>query len=411
MTNFKVKISPIKEMEIRCSRIQGAISLAQGVPDFDTPLCIKNKAIQAITEGKATCYSLSPGLVELREAIEYNLSKKGIFYDFENEIIVTAGSIEAITASLLALCSEGDEVLISDPAYTSYQEAILLAREKPVFFPLKADDNWRFDFDELKKRITNRTRALILCNPNNPTGVIFSRTDLMKLVELAEYHDFYILSDEVYRDFVYDGKELFSLGQLSAFRKRLVFIFSFSKAYAMTGWRVGYLATDESLAKKIIASHDAMVTCAPVASQWGALAALEMAQNDINYFRDSYEKRRDTICSLFETLKDWFSFVRPDSAYYFFPKITKNFEKTFVEKRMKIIKSQPYYAELRADQQQSISWLLALDLLDTQKLALVPGIAFGSQGEKHLRLCFGRRESDIEQGVIRIKRYIENFLG
>jgi len=392
-------------MEIRSAEISGVVSLAQGVPSFDTPECIKRRAIEAISEGRSARYSLSPGILELREAIEYSLARENIFYDFEKEIIVTAGSIEAITATLLALIKKGDEVLIPDPTYTSYQSAIKTAGGIPVFFPLDEQKDWAFDLQELEKKINSKTRAILFCNPNNPTGTVYSREQLAYLIELAERHNLYVLSDEVYRNFVYDDLDFFSLAQFSAFRKRIIHIFSFSKAYAMTGWRVAYLATDRSLAEKILPIHDALVTCAPVVSQWGALAALEMAGEDLLFFKREFLRRRELICNEMENLKNWFSFVRPSSAYFIFPR----FKEGLLEKLKKLKLPEKIELSLRPDQKKSLSWRLALDLLNQAKVALVPGSAFGKVGENHLRLCFGRSDEDIKKTFTRMRKYFNSY--
>lgn len=401
-----VILSPIKEMEIRSAEISGIVSLAQGVPSFDTPECIKKKAIEAIIEGRSARYSLSPGLLELREAIEYSLSKENIFYDFEEEIIVTAGSIEAITATLLALIKKGEQVLIPDPTYTSYQEAIKTAGGEPAFFPLDEKNGWALNLKKIEEKINSKTKAILFCNPNNPTGTVYSQEQLLRLVEIAEKHDLYILSDEVYRDFVFDDLDFFSLSQFSAFRRRIIHIFSFSKAYAMTGWRVAYLASDQALVKKILPIHDALVTCAPVVSQWGALAALEMARDDVLFFKQEFIKRRDLICQKMDEMQEWFSYVRPSSAYFIFP----CFKKELREKIEKIKLPEKIQNNLREDQIKSPSWRLSLDLLLRARVALVPGSAFGRIGENHLRLCFGRSEEDIKKALGRMKEYFrKNF--
>lgn len=391
-------------MEIRGSQIPDVVSLAQGIPSFDTPLCIKNKAIEAIQEGRVARYSLSPGILELREAIEYNLSKRNIFYDFETEIIVTAGSIEAITASFLALLEPGDEVLIPDPTYTSYQSSIKTARGVPVFVPLDEEKGWAFDVEEFKKRITSKTKAILYCNPNNPTGTVYSRKQLMELAELAQLHNLYILADEVYKDFIYSNEDFFSLAQFSALRKRFIYIFSFSKSYAMTGWRVAYLATDKALAARILGVHDALVTCAPVISQWGAVAALEMADEEVKEYKKAFNARRNLICEELDKLTEWFEYQNPSSAYFVLPKMTdklitvfKKYEKEKGEKR----------DDLSEIQEKSISWRFAIELLENAKVALVPGIAFGKEGEEHLRFCFGRSVKSIEKAMQRISKFIK----
>lgn len=403
-----ILLSPIKEMEIRSAKVPGVVSVAQGVPSFDTPDCIKRKAIEAISEGKVARYSLSPGMLELREAIEYDLSKKNIFYDFEKEIIVTAGSIEAITATFLTILNPGDEVLIPDPTYTSYQASIRTARGVPVFVPLDERRGWAFNIEEFKKRITPKTKAILYCNPNNPTGTVYSQSELLQLAELAEIHDLYILSDEVYRDFIYTDDVYTSIAQFSTFRKRFIYIFSFSKTYAMTGWRVAYLATDAVLAEKILGVHDAMVTCAPVVSQWGAIAALEMAGEDVEYFKEEFIKRKKIVCEHLDKLSEWFSYNQPNSAYFVFPKFTdKLIEKLKSAKENKPGATKEY--EIQVHQNGSNSWLLALELLYRAKVTVVPGVAFGPSGENHIRMCFGRQADDINAALERIADYVKNF--
>jgi len=398
-------LSPIKEMEIRTSRVSGAVSLAQGVADFDTPECIKRQAIKRINSGDVSKYSLSPGIMELREAIEVDLAKRGIHYDFENEIIITAGAIEAITSSLLAIVQKGDEVLIPDPTYTSYQEAIKNSGAIPRAIALREEDNWSFDEKALEKSITKKTKAVLFCNPNNPTGTIYSKENLMKILEIADRNDLYVLADEVYRDFIYDNQDFYSIGHFSKFRNRIVYIFSFSKSYSMTGWRIGFLATEKSLAQKILARHDVLVTCAPVVSQWGALAAIEMADDDKKYFKETFNERRDLICSHLDGMKDWFSYKKPSSSYFVFPKFSK--------KLVEALENDPSLNDydLKDYQKKSLSWKLALDLLYKAKVAVVPGQAFGENGENHIRLCFGRSNDDILRVMVRIKDYLSRKYG
>jgi aminotransferase len=367
------------------------------VPSFDTPEPIKRRAIEAIEQGKVAKYSLSPGILEFRETIAHCLEKENKFFDFETEIIATAGSIEAITATLLAILEPGDEVLIPDPTYTSYQSAIKVARGTPIFVPLDEERGWAFDIDKFENLITPRTRAFLFCNPNNPTGTIFSRNQLHALAQLAIKHNLYILSDEVYKDFVYetfghpmskrtsDVQKLYSLAELRGIRDRLIYIFSFSKAYAMTGWRIAYLATHQELAKKILAVHDALVTCAPVVSQYAALAALEMADSELAKYHQIYKERRDLICRRLDKLENIFEYQKPDSAYFVFPKIKK-------EVLQKISPS-------------GGSWQFAIELLEKAKVATVPGAAFGPSGENHIRMCFGRSEEDINLAFDRMEKF------
>ncbi|MFA6193585.1 MAG: pyridoxal phosphate-dependent aminotransferase [Parcubacteria group bacterium] len=386
--NNKINLSPIKDMELRASRIPGVVSLAQGVPSFDTPDAIKNAAIEAIQKGKVAKYSLAPGLLELREVITQKIEQENKFYDFEEEVIVTAGSIEAITATMLAILSPGDEVLVPDPTYTSYQPAIKVAGGRPVFVPLDEENHWAFDIAELEKRITPKTKALLFCNPNNPTGTIFTRNQLHAVAQLAIKHDFYILSDEVYKDFIFDaGEKFYSLAEMRGIRDRLIYIFSFSKAYAMTGWRVAYLATHHDLAKKILGVHDVLVTCAPVVSQYAALAALEMADSELAKYHAIYKQRRDLICKRLDKLKNIFEYQRPDSAYFVFPRIKEDI--------------------LQKIAPGGGSKEFAIELLEKAKVATVPGAAFGPVGENHIRMCFGRSEEDINLAFDRLDDFFK----
>ncbi|MFO7807428.1 MAG: pyridoxal phosphate-dependent aminotransferase [Candidatus Moraniibacteriota bacterium] len=401
----ELKLSPIKEMEMRSSKIPGVVSLAQGIPNFKAPQCVYRKVTETIQEGKADKYSLSPGTLELREAIEVDLAKKGINYDFESEIIVTAGAIEAITATLLTFVDRGEEVLIPDPTYTSYQEAIKNAGGVPIFFPLDEKSGWSLDIKNIEKKINSKTRAILFCNPNNPTGTVYTNDQLLKILELAQRHNLYILSDEVYRDFIFDDTEFYSLARFSEFRKKIIYIFSFSKSYAMTGWRVGFLAADQEITKKILATHDVLITCAPVVSQWGALAALEMASEDVENFKKEFYQRRELICGYLDKLKNWFDYQKPEAAYFVFPKLSDN----LIEKLEKTKAGNQY--EMKDYQKTSNSWRFALELLYEAKVALVPGASFGENGENHLRACFGRSEEDIEKSFARIERYLKKKYG
>lgn len=389
-------------MELRASRIPGVVSLAQGVPSFDTPDSIKRAAIEAIEKGKVAKYSLAPGLLELREVITQKLELENKYYDFEEEVIVTAGSIEAITATMLAILSPGDEVLIPDPTYTSYQPAIKVAGGVPVFVPLDEENHWAFDIAELEKRITPKTKALLFCNPNNPTGMIFTRNQLHAVAQLAIKHDFYILSDEVYKDFIFDADEKFySLAEMRGIRDRLIYIFSFSKAYAMTGWRIAYLATHHDLAKKILGVHDALVTCAPVVSQYAALAALEMADKELEKYHAIYKSRRDLICRRLDKLKNIFEYQRPDSAYFVFPRIKEDI--------LQKIAPGPPASKGEAFRAGGGSKEFAIELLEKAKVATVPGAAFGPVGENHIRMCFGRSEEDINLAFDRMDEFFSKF--
>lgn len=377
-----LRLSVIKQIELKASAYPDVISLAQGIPNFDTPECIKRRVVRALDRGVVAKYSLSPGLPELRELIEISLARQNMSYDWKKEILVTAGSIEAITAAILALTSPGDEVIIPEPTYTSYREVIILAGCTPIFVPLDESQGWAFDLNQYEKAITPRTKAIFYCNPNNPTGTIYTKEQLMALADLALKHNLFLISDEVYKDFIFCDKaadnSLFSLAEIPKLREKVVRIFSFSKAYAMTGWRVGYVHSDESIINEIIKVHDSLVTCAPVVSQYAAMGALEMGDKDVNFFVQDFQKRRDLICRRLDNLKGMFSYIRPNSAYYVFPKI------------------------IPPSSEADYSWKFCLELLDRIQVAFVPGSAFGPNGEGHIRMSFGRSADDINKAFDRL---------
>jgi len=402
-----IRLSVIKQMELAASKYPDVVSLAQGIPSFDTPDFIKGRAANALARGVVAKYSLSPGLPELRELIEINLAREGMFYDWQKEIVITAGSIEGITATILAITEPGEEIIMPSPTYTSYREVIRLAGCEPVFVPLNENKGWAFELSQFEKAITLKTRAIFYCNPNNPTGTVYSREQLLGLSELAKKHDLFLISDEVYKDFVFSnsrelentgnkiqGQKIFSLAQIPELRERVIRIFSFSKSHAVTGWRIGYLHSDEKIVKEILKVHDSLVTCAPVISQYAALGALEMKDEELDWYIKEYAKRRQLICERLDRLKHVFNYVRPSGAYFVFPKINPEvIAKYFPENINKT------WSEDRSD----LSWQFALSLLDKIQVALVPGIAFGPGGEGHIRISFGRSEVDINKAFERME--------
>lgn len=386
-----LRLSVIKQMEVMATQFPDTISLAQGVPGFDTPECIKRRVEKALREKVVAKYSLSAGIAELRELIEIKLAEDNMFYDWESEIIVTAGSIEGITATILVITNPGDEIIVPDPTYTSYREVILLSGCHPIFVSLNEKKGWAFELEKFEKAITSRTKAIFYCNPNNPTGTIYSREQLLSLADLAKKHNLFLLSDEVYKDFIFPPRveRIFSLAEIPELRKRVIRFFSFSKSYAMTGWRVGYLHSDESVAREIIKVHDSLVTCAPVISQYAAMGALEMAQKEVIGFNKEYAQKRDFICQKLDEMKNFFDYIKPQSAYYIFPRIIKK-------------KINMGFAEER-----SFSWRFSKWLLEKTHVAVVPGIAFGENGEDHIRINFGRNQKDLEEALERIKNALK----
>ena len=371
-------LSPIKDVELRASRIPGVVSLAQGIPSFDTPEPIKRFVAERMAEGACARYSVSPGLPQLREAIAEALRTDGMRYDPDREILVTVGSIEAIAATLLASIDEGDEVLVVSPTYASYLPAIRLAGGVPRFVPLDEDANFDLAPDAIAEAAGRRTRALLLCNPNNPTGTIFSRAQTLRMLEVAEEHDLLVITDEVYKDFVYGAQPIFSAAAEASARDRVVRVCSFSKAYGMTGWRVGFLHGAAERVTDILTVHDALVTCAPVVSQYAALAALEQGAPFIAEFRAEFHRRRDHVIERLDALPHVFDYQKPNASYFVFPRVKDTVRWARDSRR------------------------LAAELLEQARVALVPGIAFGPSGESHLRLCYARPAADIDLAFDRL---------
>ncbi|MCP4693193.1 MAG: aminotransferase class I/II-fold pyridoxal phosphate-dependent enzyme [Desulfobacterales bacterium] len=376
------ELSPIKAMELAASRVPGTVSLAQGIPSFRTPRRIKAFAHEKIDEGLCDKYSLTNGLTELREEIALSLQSENISYDPESEILVTAGSIEGITATILALTEPGDEVMLPSPSYASYLSAIYLAKCTPRYVELDEENNFDFHVENIERNITKKTRLILYCSPSNPTGTLFSEEKTREMVRICQKHHCKILIDEVYKDFYYTDDEHFSPVLIPDARDIVLRACSFSKAYAMTGWRVGYIHGAEKNIFKILKYHDAMVTCAPVVSQYAAIAALRFGQDYLEEFIGEFRKRRNYCISRLDELSRVLDYQIPKAAYFVFPRIKDTIP-------------------LANDSRK-----LAMDLLETSKVAVVPGVAFGPSGESHIRINFGREMADLEEGFNRLADYL-----
>lgn len=368
-------------MELAAAKIPGAISLAQGIPSFSTPQVVRDFVCERIQEGRVDKYSLTLGMQELREEIAHSLRADGLEVDPDAEIIITVGSIEGISATLLALISPGDEVLIPSPSYASYRGVIQLARGIPKYFPLDEEHNFDFDVEQVEKAITAKTKAILYTNPNNPTGTLYSKEKTIQLAALALKHGITLIMDEVYKDFYYTTEEHFSACTIKDLRTSCVRICSFSKAFAMTGWRVGFLHADKSLVSTILKYHDALVTCAPVVSQYGALAALRYGAPYLKQFIAQFKQRRDYTLERLDKLTSVLDIQIPQATYFAFPRIKGS-------------------VPLALD-----SHALAYDILNKVGVALVPGVAFGPTGEQHLRINFGREQEDLTRAFDRLSDY------
>jgi aminotransferase len=324
-------------------------------------------------------YSLGPGMPVLRRAIsKYLLSERGVQADPDSEICITVGAMEGLSAAVLTLVDRGDEVILPSPNYASHIEQILLAEGVPVFAPLDPL-TWQLDPDAMRRAVTPKTKAIILCNPHNPTGANFSRESLEAVVRLAVEKDIFIIADETYDFLTYDGKPFCSLTSFPELRNRLIALFSFSKKYAMTGWRVGFVFAPADILDNIMKVHDAVAICAPTLSQYAALAALEGPQECVEEMRGILQARRDLVVGRLERMRDHFSVIRPLGAYYLM-------------------------ARFKAPGVDSMTY--ALKLLNEARVITIPGAAFGPHGEQHLRMSFGGTEEELVEAFDRIERWL-----
>ena len=360
------------------SEMDDAISLGVGEPDFDTPWHIREEGIYSLEQGR-TFYTSNAGLKELKEEIcKYLKKSQNIKYN-EHEVFITVGGSEAIDVALRAMLDPGDEVLIPQPSYVSYEPCTILAGGKPVIIELKEDNEFRLTKEELLNAITDKTKILVLPFPNNPTGAIMEKEDLMDIAEVVKEKDLYVLSDEIYSELTYSGKHV-SIASLPGMKERTVLINGFSKAYAMTGWRLGYAAAPEAVLEQMLKIHQFAIMCAPTTSQYAAVEALRNGAPDVKKMRDSYNQRRRFLLNEFEKIGiDCFT---PYGAFYTFPSIKK------------FGMSSDEFAER---------------LLKEQKVAVVPGTAFGACGEGYLRISYAYSIEDLKLALERIAAFINSL--
>ncbi|HEQ99549.1 MAG TPA: pyridoxal phosphate-dependent aminotransferase [candidate division Zixibacteria bacterium] len=357
--------------------VEDVAFLSWARPTAGTPKHIGEAAIKAIIDGSVGGYSENAGLVRLREAIVEKLKRDNQVEAEISQILVTVGAIEGLSAAVMAIIDPGDEVLLFTPTYSTHIRQVVIASGTPVLVPTIEEKGFALDFDAIKKAITPKTKAIFCCSPNNPTGTVFSKEDLQKLAEIALQHNLMIITDEAYEYFVYDGLEHFSLASIPEMKRHVISCYTFTKTYAMTGWRIGYLHADESLIPQITKAHIPFAICAPVVSQYAALAALEGPQDCISEFKAHYLAARDLMCQRLDQLDSIFSYHKPGGSYLMFPKI------------------------LLEEGRDSMTF--CKDLLERGKVSTTPGIAFGPTGESHLRLSFCVSDEEINKAFDRIE--------
>ena len=371
--------SATKVMADRAAGIHNCVSLGQGVPGFAPPPHVMEAVQQMLVDNPTISrYTLQTGMPQLRERLsEYLLAEKGVKADPVHEICVTVGGMEALLASILAVVDPGDEVLLPSPTYASYTEQVLLAGGVPVFVPLTKQ--WGLDLAGLRAAVTQKTKAILLCNPGNPTGNVYSADEIRALCELAVANNIVLIIDEAYDYIVYDDTTILNPLSVDAYRDHVIAIGSLSKKYCLTGWRVGWVAAARQWMEHITKVHDAATICAPTISQCAALAALNGDQQWVATCCRELAKKKEVCCSRLDRLAPHFSYVAPKGAFYIMGK----------------------YHFTTDNSQQT-----AHRLLDETGVITVPGGSFGQGGEGHLRLSFGGETAEINESFDRIERWL-----
>ena len=375
----KIKPSGIRKFFDLASTVDNVISLGVGEPDFQTPWSIRKTAIDTL-EKKRIIYSANSGLAALRTEISSYINKKmNVSYDPQNEVIVTVGGSEAIDISLRALINPGDEVLIVEPCFVCYAPIVELSGGIPVSINTRIEDNFKLTPELLKEKITKKTKLLILPFPNNPTGAIMTLEDLEKIAEIIRNTNIMILSDEIYSELTY-GRKHCSIVQIEGMQERTILINGFSKAFAMTGWRLGYLAAPSPIVNQVLKIHQYAIMCSPTISQYAAIEALQNCDREVKKMVAEYNIRRRLLVESFN--KMGLTCFNPEGAFYVFP----------------CIKSTGLTSEQFCEQ-----------LLENQKVAVVPGNAFGQSGEGFIRVSYAYSLKHLMEALKRIQAFLDNI--
>lgn len=379
----KIPRSGIRKMFELAQKCEDLVNVAVGDPDFDTPPHIIEAASKAMREGY-THYTASAGLIEFREAVAEKLKRKNrIDADPEREIMATAGAMGGLFLSMLALVDPGDEVLLPDPCFPNYTAQVIIAGGKPVYYPLKGENRFHVIVDDIRSRITPKTKAILINSPSNPTGAVFTEKELREIAETALEYDIYVISDEAYEDFIYDGAKHISIASFPEMKERTISIFTFSKSYAMTGWRIGYLVAPEEIINVMLEMQEHTVVHPSSISQIAAVAALHGPQDCVQNMLKEYAERREIITRELSSMPGVIC-QRPEGAFYAFPNIKGT---------------------------GMTSEKLAMYLLEEAKVVTVPGSAFGKgeQGEGYLRISYSISREKILEAMERMRRALKKL--
>ena len=374
-----IKPSGIRKFFDLVSEKKGVISLGVGEPDFDTPWHIRDEGIYAFEKGR-TFYTSNSGLKELRiEICNYLNRRYRLTYDPLSEVLVTVGGSEAIDLAFRALINDGEEIIIPEPCYVSYKPCAILANAKPVIIDLKAENDFRLTAEELKNAITNKTKILVLAFPNNPTGAVMTKKDLEEIAKVVIENDIYVVSDEIYAELTYSGKHT-SIAEIEGMRDRTIVINGFSKAYAMTGWRLGYACGPKEIIQQMTKIHQFAIMCAPTVSQYAAIEALKNGDSDIEMMKEAYNQRRRFLLNSFKEMN--IPCFEPFGAFYVFPCI-KKYGMTSEE--------------------------FAMKFLEEENVAVVPGTAFGDSGEGFLRISYAYSIDNLKVAMEKLKNFLSKL--
>ncbi|MBO4888664.1 MAG: aminotransferase class I/II-fold pyridoxal phosphate-dependent enzyme [Firmicutes bacterium] len=375
-----IKPSGIRRFFDIAAEMEDVISLGVGEPDFDTPWSIRETAIYTLEQGK-TVYTANAGLKELRQEISnYSIRKYQLVYDPLREILVTVGGSEAIDLCLRAVLCPGDEVLIPEPSYVSYIPCTILAGGKPVNIPLRGENDFKLKPEDIEKKITPKTKAIVFPFPNNPTGSIMTREDLLPLVDVIQKHDLLVISDEIYAELSYAEKPHVSIASFPGMKERTLVINGFSKAFSMTGWRLGYAMGPESLIRQMTKIHQFAIMCAPTTSQYAAVYALKNCDDKVESMRREYNRRRRYVLSRIREMG--LECFEPEGAFYVFPSI-----------RSTGMSSDEFCSRLLYD----------------QKVAVVPGDAFGEHGEGYVRISYAYSLEELKTALDRMEKFLQGL--
>lgn len=373
----EIEPSGIRKFFDIVNEMQDAISLGVGEPDFDTPWHIRDEGIYSLEKGR-TFYTSNAGLKELKiEIARYIERKCNVAYDCDHEVLVTVGGSEAIDIAMRAMLDPGDEVLIPQPSFVCYTPCAMLANGTPVIIELKAENEFRLTAEEARAAVTPKTKLLVLPFPNNPTGSIMTKSDLEEIANVVIENDLYVLSDEIYSELTYGETPHVSIASLPQMRERTIVINGFSKAFAMTGWRLGYACGPRVILEQMLKIHQFAIMCAPTMSQYAAVEALRNGEGDVEKMREEYDGRRRYLLHRFREMG--LSCFEPYGAFYMFPCIQEFglSSEEFAEK-----------------------------LLESEKVAVVPGTAFGKSGEGFVRVSYAYSLEDLKKALERIERFV-----